>query len=160
MKAGQAVIAQFDPLSEPESVKKLAERKVAAFSLELMPRITRAQSMDVLSSQATVAGYKAVLVAAEVAPRMFPMFMTAAGTVRRGPRADGGRRRGRFAGDRHRQAPGRRSCTPTMCVAAVKEQIESLGGKFVEMELEAGEAEDKGGYAKDMGDETSANSVS
>ena len=81
LHAGQALIAQLDPLWKPDLVKLLAQRKVLAFALELMPRITRAQSMDVLSSQATVAGYKAVLVAAAAAPRMFPMFMTAAGTI-------------------------------------------------------------------------------
>ncbi|MCH9001112.1 MAG: Re/Si-specific NAD(P)(+) transhydrogenase subunit alpha [Planctomycetes bacterium] len=152
MKAGQTVIAQFDPLSEPESVKKLAERKVAAFSLELMPRITRAQSMDVLSSQATVAGYKAVLVAAEVAPRMFPMFMTAAGTVRPAHVLIVG------AGVAGLQAIATAKRLGAIVHAydvraEVKEQIESLGAKFVEMELDAGDAQDKGGYAKDMGED-------
>ena len=152
MKAGQTVIAQFDPLSEPESVKKLAERKVVALSLELMPRITRAQSMDVLSSQATVAGYKAVLVAAEVAPRMFPMFMTAAGTVRPAHVLIVG------AGVAGLQAIATAKRLGAIVHAydvraEVKEQIESLGAKFVEMELDAGDAQDKGGYAKDMGEE-------
>lgn len=152
MKAGQTVIAQFDPLSEPESVKKLAERKVVALSLELMPRITRAQSMDVLSSQATVAGYKAVLVAAEVAPRMFPMFMTAAGTVRPAHVLIVG------AGVAGLQAIATAKRLGAIVRAydvraEVKEQIESLGAKFVEMELDAGDAQDKGGYAKDMGED-------
>ncbi|MCH7925935.1 MAG: Re/Si-specific NAD(P)(+) transhydrogenase subunit alpha [Planctomycetes bacterium] len=152
MKAGQTVIAQFDPLSEPESVKKLAERKVVALSLELMPRITRAQSMDVLSSQATVAGYKAVLVAAEVAPRMFPMFMTAAGTVRPAHVLIVG------AGVAGLQAIATAKRLGAIVHAydvraEVKEQIESLGAKFVEMELDAGDAQDKGGYAKDMGED-------
>ncbi|MCH8244225.1 MAG: Re/Si-specific NAD(P)(+) transhydrogenase subunit alpha, partial [Planctomycetes bacterium] len=152
MNAGQTVIAQFDPLSAPESVKKLAERKVVAFSLELMPRITRAQSMDVLSSQATVAGYKAVLVAAEVAPRMFPMFMTAAGTVRPAHVLIVG------AGVAGLQAIATAKRLGAIVHAydvraEVKEQIESLGAKFVEMELDAGDAQDKGGYAKDMGEE-------
>ena len=152
MKAGQAVIAQFDPLSAPESVKKLAERKVVAFSLELMPRISRAQSMDVLSSQATVAGYKAVLVAAEVAPRMFPMFMTAAGTVRPAHVLIVG------AGVAGLQAIATAKRLGAIVHAydvraEVKEQIESLGAKFVEMELDAGDARDKGGYAKDMGED-------
>ncbi len=152
MKPEQTVIAQFDPLSEPESVKKLAERKVVAFSLELMPRITRAQSMDVLSSQATVAGYKAVLVAAEVAPRMFPMFMTAAGTVRPAHVLIVG------AGVAGLQAIATAKRLGAIVHAydvrsAVKEQIESLGAKFVEMELDAGDAQDKGGYAKDLGED-------
>jgi len=152
MREGQTVIAQFDPLSEPESVKQLAEKKVSAFSLELMPRITRAQSMDVLSSQATIAGYKAVLIAASASPRMFPMFMTAAGTVSAAHVLVVG------AGVAGLQAIATAKRLGGVVYAydvrpAVKEQIESLGGKFVEMELETGEAEDKGGYAKDMGDE-------
>jgi len=72
-RAGQTIIAQFEPLAEPEAVKELAARKVTALSLELMPRITRAQSMDVLSSMATIAGYKAVILAAEALPKIFPM---------------------------------------------------------------------------------------
>ena len=79
--AGQTLIAQCDPLSHPAIVAELAKRNVTSFSLELVPRITRAQSMDVLSSMATIAGYKAVLQAANLLPRMFPMLMTAAGTI-------------------------------------------------------------------------------
>ncbi len=81
MRAGQTLIAMADPLGRPAEAEKLAERGVTLFALELMPRITRAQSMDVLSSQATVAGYRAVLLAAMTLPKMFPMMTTAAGTL-------------------------------------------------------------------------------
>jgi len=152
MRPGQVVIAMMDPLSEPAAVKALAERKVQAFAMELMPRISRAQSMDVLSSMATVAGYKAVLVAATHSPRMFPMFMTAAGTVTPAHVLIIG------AGVAGLQAISAARRLGAVVHAydvrpAVKEQIESLGAKFVEMEIEAGTSEDKGGYAKAMGEE-------
>ena len=152
MRPGQVVIAMMDPLSEPAAVKTLAERKVLAFAMELMPRITRAQSMDVLSSMATIAGYKAVLVAASHSPRMFPMFMTAAGTVTPAHVLIIG------AGVAGLQAISAARRLGAVVHAydvrpAVKEQIESLGAKFVEMEIEAGTSEDKGGYAKAMGEE-------
>jgi len=152
MREGQIVVAMFDPLSAPQLAAELADRKVISFSMELMPRITRAQSMDVLSSQATVAGYKAVLLAAGLAPRMFPMFMTAAGTISPAHVFIVG------AGVAGLQAIATAKRLGAVVQAydvrpAVKEQIESLGGKFVEMELEAGAAEDKGGYAKEMGEE-------
>jgi NAD(P) transhydrogenase subunit alpha len=82
MRSGQITIGFSEPLSAPEAAREVAARGVTSFSMELLPRITRAQSMDALSSMATVAGYKAVLLAAEALPKMFPMFMTAAGTVR------------------------------------------------------------------------------
>ncbi len=152
LKSGQVVVAQFDPLSLPERVQVLAKRGVTSFSLELVPRITRAQSMDVLSSQATVAGYKAVLLAANVAPRMFPMFMTAAGTVSPAHVLVVG------AGVAGLQAIATARRLGGIVKAydvrpAVKEQIESLGAKFVEVELETAGAEDAGGYAKEMGDD-------
>jgi NAD(P) transhydrogenase subunit alpha len=81
MRPGQIVIAMADPLGAPGTARDLASSGVTAFALELIPRITRAQSMDVLSSMATVAGYKAVLLAAETLPRMFPLLTTAAGTI-------------------------------------------------------------------------------
>lgn len=152
MREDQAIAAMFDPLSAPEFVKDLASKKVTAFAMELMPRITRAQSMDVLSSMATVAGYKAVLMAADMAPRMFPMFMTAAGTI--SPAhvfVIGAGVAGLQAISTARRLGAVVSAYDVR--AAVKEQIESLGAKFVEMELEAGEAEDKGGYAKDLGED-------
>ena len=152
MKAGQVIIAMMDPLGEPESVATLADRQVLAFSLELMPRITRAQSMDVLSSMATIAGYKAVIMAADMAPRMFPMYMTAAGTITAAHVFVIG------AGVAGLQAIATARKLGAVVKAydvrpAVKEQIESLGGKFVEMALETRGAEDKGGYAKEMGED-------
>ena len=80
-RAGQIVIGSCDPLGNPQAVQELADRGITLFALELIPRITRAQSMDVLSSMATIAGYKAVLKAADQLPKIFPMLMTAAGTV-------------------------------------------------------------------------------
>ncbi|MGB0717126.1 MAG: Re/Si-specific NAD(P)(+) transhydrogenase subunit alpha [Phycisphaerae bacterium] len=151
-KPGQVLAAMLDPLGNPQAIEKLAAKKITAFSMELIPRITRAQSMDVLSSMATVAGYKAVLLAADHAPRMFPMFMTAAGTITPAHVFIIG------AGVAGLQAIATAKRLGAVVKAydvrsAVKEQIESLGAKFVEMDLGAGDAEDKGGYAKEMGDE-------
>jgi NAD(P) transhydrogenase subunit alpha len=152
MKPDQILVGMYDPLGEPGAVKELAEKNIKAFAMELMPRITRAQSMDVLSSMATVAGYKAVLIAAEYSPRFFPMFMTAAGTIAPARVFVIG------AGVAGLQAISTAKRLGAIVHAydirpAVKEQIESLGAKFVEMEIEAGDAEDKGGYAKEMGEE-------
>ncbi|RME36566.1 MAG: Re/Si-specific NAD(P)(+) transhydrogenase subunit alpha [Planctomycetota bacterium] len=152
MRPGLMLVGMFDPLGSPEWAKKLAERKVTAFAMELMPRITRAQSMDVLSSQATVSGYKAVLLAANLAPRMFPMFMTAAGTITAAHVFVIG------AGVAGLQAIATSRRLGAVVQAydvrpAVKEQVESLGAKFVEMGLETQEAEDKSGYAKDLGED-------
>lgn len=149
LREGQNVIAFLDPLSAADSVAKLAERKVNAFSMELMPRITRAQSMDALSSLASVAGYKAVILAADTLPRMFPMMMTAAGTVSAARVFVIG------AGVAGLQAIATAKRLGAIVSGydvrpAVREQVESLGGKFVEMELETETAEDKGGYAKAM----------
>jgi NAD(P) transhydrogenase subunit alpha len=128
-------------------VKALAERGATTFSLELLPRITRAQSMDALSSTATVVGYKAVLLAADTLPRMMPMLMTAAGTVAPARAFVIG------AGVAGLQAIATAKRLGAVVEAydvrpAVKEQIESLGAKFVELPLETTDAEDKGGYAK------------
>lgn len=152
MKPGQVLVGLFDPLSEPEAKKPLAEKNVTAFSMELMPRITRAQSMDTLSSMATIAGYRAVLLAAITLPKMFPMMMTAAGTVAPSHVFVIG------AGVAGLQAIASAKRMGAVVRAydvrpAVKEQVESLGGKFVEMELETADSETKGGYAKEMGDE-------
>lgn len=152
LRQGQLVIGFSDPLGAPEAAKTLAEKGVTEFSMEMIPRITRAQSMDALSSLATVAGYKAVLLAAGALPRMFPMFMTAAGTIKparvfvigagvAGLQAIATARRLGAVVQGYDIRP------------AVREQVESLGGKFVELELDAGDAEDKGGYAKAMGEE-------
>jgi NAD(P) transhydrogenase subunit alpha len=141
------VLGFLDPLGRPEGVKTLAGRGVTAFSLEMLPRTTRAQSMDALSSTATVVGYKAVLLAADVLPRMMPMLMTAAGTVAPARTFVIG------AGVAGLQAIATAKRLGAVVEAydvrpAVKEQIESLGGKFVELPLETADAEDKGGYAK------------
>jgi len=148
----QIVIGMCDPLGEPQAAQQFAEQKVQLFSLELLPRITRAQSMDVLSSMATVAGYKAVLMAADTSPRMFPMMMTAAGTVKPAKVFVMG------AGVAGLQAIATAKRLGAVVRAydirpVVKEQIESLGGKYVEVNLDTGSAEESGGYAKEMGDE-------
>lgn len=151
-KKGQLVIGMGEALTEGEKVRELAGTGVLLFALEMLPRITRAQSMDVLSSMATVAGYKAVLIGADELPRMFPMFMTAAGTIAPARVFVVG------AGVAGLQAIATAKRLGAVVEAydvrpAVKEQVQSLGGKFVEMELETEAAEDKGGYAKELGEE-------
>jgi NAD(P) transhydrogenase subunit alpha len=152
MHHGQALLAMFNPLGQPQVMQQLAEAGVTAFSMELMPRITRAQSMDVLSSMATIGGYKAVLLAAATLPRMFPMFMTAAGTVAPARVLVVG------AGVAGLQAIATAKRLGAVVQGydirpAVREQVESLGAKFVRLELDAGASEDKGGYAKAMDEE-------
>jgi NAD(P) transhydrogenase subunit alpha len=147
LRAGQVVIGFADPLGAPDDVRTLAARGVTAFSMELMPRITRAQSMDALSSMATIAGYKGVLLAADHLPRMFPMMMTAAGTLSAARVFVVG------AGVAGLQAIATSKRLGAKVEAydvrpAVKEQVQSLGARFVEMELQTQNAEDKGGYAK------------
>jgi NAD(P) transhydrogenase subunit alpha len=146
-RRGQAVIGFADPLGSPAAIRELAATGASVFSMELMPRITRAQSMDALSSMATISGYKGVLLAANALPRMFPMMMTAAGTVSPARVFIVG------AGVAGLQAiaSARRLGAKVQAYdvrPAVKEQVQSLGAKFVELPLEAGDAEDKGGYAK------------
>jgi NAD(P) transhydrogenase subunit alpha len=152
MRRGQTVIGFGEPLTAGDAARALAERGVSFLAMELMPRITRAQSMDALSSMATIAGYKAVLLAADALPRMFPMLMTAAGTVAPARVLVIG------AGVAGLQAiaTARRLGAVVSGYdirAAVKEQIESLGARFVVLDIEAGGAEDKGGYAKAMGED-------
>jgi NAD(P) transhydrogenase subunit alpha len=147
LRAGQAVIGFADPLGSPEAVDAVARTGATAFSMELMPRITRAQSMDALSSMATIAGYKGVLLAANHLPRMFPMLMTAAGTLTAAKAFIVG------AGVAGLQAIATARRLGAKVEAydvrpAVKEQVQSLGARFVEMPLETADAEDKGGYAK------------
>jgi len=151
-REGGALVALFQPSAEREVVSQLAARKVTVFSLALLPRITRAQPMDVLSSQATVAGYKAVLLAAAATGRFFPMLVTAAGTL---PPA---RVLVLGAGVAGLQAiaTARRLGAVVSAFdvrAAVKEQVESLGAKFVEMQV-GEQAEGAGGYAKQLSEET------
>ena len=138
-----------DPLGNPQLVQQLAERGATLFAMELIPRITRAQSMDVLSSMATIAGYKAVLLAANKLPKMFPMMMTAAGTLKPAKVFVIG------AGVAGLQAIASSRRLGAVVQAydvrpAVKEQVESLGAKFVEMPLETAQAEGAGGYAKQL----------
>jgi NAD(P) transhydrogenase subunit alpha len=152
MRSGQTVIGFGEPLTSIETAQALAAHGVNFLAMELMPRITRAQSMDALSSMATVAGYKAVLLAAEALPRMFPMLMTAAGTIAPARVLVIG------AGVAGLQAIATARRLGAVVSGydirtAVKEQIESLGARFVVLDVEAAAAEDKGGYAKAMGEE-------
>jgi NAD(P) transhydrogenase subunit alpha len=151
-RAEQVVIGMCDPLGNPAAIKQFADERVTLFAMELIPRITRAQSMDVLSSMATLAGYKAVLLAATHLPKMFPMLMTAAGTLKAAKVLVIG------AGVAGLQAiaTARRLGAVVQAYdvrAAVKEQIESLGARFVELDLDTQDAEDKGGYAKALTEE-------
>ena len=152
LRRGQTVIGFGEPLTAIDAARELASRGVTFLAMELMPRITRAQSMDALSSMATIAGYKAVLIAADSLPRMFPMLMTAAGTVAPARVLVIG------AGVAGLQAiaTARRLGAVVSGYdirAVVKEQIESLGARFIVLDIEQAGAEDKGGYAKAMGED-------
>ncbi|MCZ6767022.1 MAG: NAD(P) transhydrogenase subunit alpha, partial [bacterium] len=132
--------------------KEMADTGITLFSLEMLPRIARAQSMDILSSMATIAGYKAVLLAATELPKIFPMFMTAAGTIAPAKVFVVG------VGVAGLQAIATAKRLGAVVSAydvrpVVKEQVESLGARFVEFDLDASESESKGGYAKEMGEE-------
>ena len=145
-RAGQTVIGFTDPLSNADGARQMASRGVTSFSMELMPRITRAQSMDALSSMATIAGYKAVLEAATAAPRLFPMLTTAAGTI--SPArvfVIGAGVAGLMAIATARRLGARVEAYDVR--PAAKEQVMSLGARFAELPLETTGAEDKGGYA-------------
>jgi NAD(P) transhydrogenase subunit alpha len=152
LRRDQIVIGMSDPLSASHAVREFAVTGATLFALELIPRITRAQSMDVLSSMATIAGYRAVLLAAVELPKMFPMLMTAAGTVTAAKVFVIG------AG-----VAGLQAISAARRLGAVvqawdvrpdcREQVESLGGKFVDLQLTTTDAQDKGGYAKDLGED-------
>ena len=147
LRPGQAIIGFADPLGAPDVIHQVAASGATLLSMELMPRITRAQSMDALSSMATIAGYKGVLLAANAAPRMFPMLMTAAGTLSSARVFIVG------AGVAGLQAIATARRLGAKVEAydvrpAVKEQVQSLGAKFVELSIESADSEDKGGYAK------------
>nr|WP_276521534.1 Re/Si-specific NAD(P)(+) transhydrogenase subunit alpha [Shewanella sairae] len=152
IKPQQIVIGMMDPLAHPENAQALAETGATAIALELVPRITRAQSMDILSSMATIAGYKAVLLAAHKAPRLFPMMMTAAGTLKPA--------RAFIMGV---GVAGLQACATAKRLGAVveaydirpaaREQIISVGAKPVELDLEAENTETKGGYAAEQSDD-------
>ncbi|MGH7405395.1 MAG: Re/Si-specific NAD(P)(+) transhydrogenase subunit alpha, partial [Candidatus Methylomirabilales bacterium] len=147
MKEGSTLIGFLQPYTSTAEIRALAARKVTAFSMELMPRITRAQPMDALSAMSTISGYKAVLLAASRLPKFFPLLMTAAGTMTPARVLIIG------AGVAGLQAIGTAKRLGAVVEAydtrpAVKEQVESLGARFVELGLETEDAEDKIGYAK------------
>jgi H+-translocating NAD(P) transhydrogenase subunit alpha len=149
MREGAVLISFLYPASSADVVQRLTDRKVTALAMEAVPRISRAQSMDALSSQANVAGYKAVLIAAEAMPKFLPMMTTAAGTIRPAKVLVLG------AGVAGLQAiaTARRLGAVIWGYdvrAAVKEQIESLGAKFLELEIGTKDAEGAGGYAKEL----------
>lgn len=148
LRSGSVFIGFLDPLGKPALVQHLAERQVSAFSMEMIPRTSRAQSMDALSSQANVAGYKAVLIAAASLPKYFPMLTTAAGTIRPAKVLVMG------AGVAGLQAIATARRLGAVVEAfdirpEVKEQVQSLGAKFVDVELKE-ETVAAGGYAKEL----------
>mgnify|MGYP006289871165 FL=1 len=152
LKEGAAVVGFLDAYSPHDSFKELATRKATILSMELIPRITRAQSMDALSSMANLAGYKSVILGAEALPKIFPMMMTAAGTVVPAKVFIVG------VGVAGLQAIATAKRLGAVVSAydirpAVKEQVESLGARFVEMELDTSDSEGSGGYAKAMDEE-------
>jgi NAD(P) transhydrogenase subunit alpha len=153
LKRGAVLIGMLQPLQHPDEVAAYAAAGITAFAMELIPRITRAQSMDVLSSQANLAGYRAVLDAATEFGRAFPMMMTAAGTI--APArilVMGAGVAGLQAIATARRLGGVVSATDVR--AAAKEQVESLGASFLTVDLEAMKAaETSGGYAKEMGED-------
>ncbi len=153
MREGSVLIGFLEPLTSPELMKKLAERKVSAFAMETVPRISRAQKMDALSSQANIAGYKAALIAANSLPKFFPMSMTAAGTI---PPARalviGAGVAGLQAIATCRRLGARVEAFDIR--PAVKEEVQSLGAKFIEIELEEKELEDAGGYGQELSEES------
>ncbi|MCW5946018.1 MAG: Re/Si-specific NAD(P)(+) transhydrogenase subunit alpha [Fimbriimonadales bacterium] len=155
LKPGSALIALLFPHTNVDTIAVLAQRNITAFAMDLMPRISRAQSMDALSSMSTIAGYQAALIAAERLPKFFPMLMTAAGTLPPARVLIIG------AGVAGLQAIATCRRLGAMVEAfdvrpAVKEQIQSLGAKFIDLGLSAEEAEDAGGYAKEVSGTTHA----
>ena len=152
LRRGQVLIGFGEPLTAVREMADLARTGVSFFAMELMPRITRAQSMDALSSMATIAGYRAVLLGAQALPKIFPMLMTAAGTITAARVLILG------AGVAGLQAIATARRLGAVVSAydvrsAVREQIESLGAKFVVLDLETGSSEGQGGYAKAMDEE-------
>jgi NAD(P) transhydrogenase subunit alpha len=149
---GATLISFLQPYTNAAGIAALAARRVTAFAMELMPRITRAQPMDALSAMSTVAGYKAVLLAANLVPKFFPLLMTAAGTVSPARVFVIG------AGVAGLQAVGTAKRLGAVVEAydtrpVVKEQVESLGARFVELALQTKDAEASTGYAKAQSDE-------
>ncbi|MEE8326283.1 MAG: Re/Si-specific NAD(P)(+) transhydrogenase subunit alpha [candidate division NC10 bacterium] len=149
MREGTVLISFLQPHSHPDLVNRLVERKITSFSMDLIPRIARAQKMDALSSQSTVAGYKAVLAAASSLGKFFPMLVTAAGTIPPAKVLVLG------AGVAGLQAIATARRLGAMVQAydirpAVKEQVESLGGTFIELDLGGEKTEDVSGYAEEL----------
>src|SRR3954471_12997072 len=151
LRDGQGLVGFMRPLGSIETIEAIAGKGVASFAVELMPRTTRAQSMDALSSMATVCGYKAVILAADTLPRLFPMLTTAAGTITparvfvigagvAGLQAIATARRLGAVASAYDLRP------------AAKEQVQSLGGRFVELPVEAKDAQDERGYARAQDD--------
>jgi proton-translocating NAD(P)+ transhydrogenase subunit alpha len=152
MKPGTVLVTFFQPLVNHDIVRMLADRRITSFSMDAVPRITRAQSMDALSSMSTIAGYKAVLIGANALGKFFPLLTTAAGTVRPARVLIlGAGVAGLFAISVARRLGAVVEAFDVR--PAVKEQVESLGAKFVEMELEE-QAEATGGYAKQLSEES------
>lgn len=152
LREGVVLIALLDAFFKLEMLEQLAAKRVTAFGLEFVPRITRAQSMDVLSSMAAIAGYRAVIEAADLLPKYFPMLMTSAGTITPAKVFVIG------AGVAGLMAIATAKRLGAVVEAydtrpAVKEQVESVGAKFIEFDLETEEAEDAGGYAKAQSEE-------
>ena len=152
MHSGAILAGLLAPHRNASRIAVLAEKGVTALALEYLPRITRAQGMDALSSQANIAGYKAVIIAAEHSPRIFPMLMTAAGTIQPAKVLVIG------AGVAGLQAIATARRLGALVSAydvrpAVKEQVQSLGAKFVELPLETASAQDAGGYARELSPE-------
>lgn len=149
MKEGSTLISLLFPGSDLDLVGQLADRKIQSFAMELMPRIARAQAMDVLSSISSIAGYKAVLLAANLLPRYFPMMMTAAGTITPARVLVVG------AGVAGLQAIATARRLGAVVEAfdirpIVKEQVQSLGARFVDLPIDTADAQDAGGYAKEQ----------
>ena len=147
LRTGQILMGFLRPLGTLETIEQVASTGVTSFSIELMPRSTRAQSMDALSSMGTICGYKAVLIAADTVPKIFPMLTTAAGTITPARVLIIG------AGVAGLQAIATARRLGAVVSAydvrpAAKEQVQSLGGRFVELPIEATDAEDKAGYAR------------
>jgi len=152
MRSGQTIVGFLRPMGKLEELQQLAKTGVTSFAVELMPRTTRAQSMDALSSMGTICGYKAVIMAADTLPRIFPMLTTAAGTITPGRVLIIG------AGVAGLQAIATARRLGAVASAydmrpAAKEQVQSLGGRFVELPIEAKDAQDARGYATAQGEE-------
>ncbi len=149
LKPGTVLLGTLTPFKNPERIAQLRDADVTSFAMELIPRISRAQAMDVLSSQAAVAGYKAAIMGADLAPRFFPMLTTAAGTIRPSKVVVIG------AGVAGLQAIATAKRLGAMVEgydvrSATKEQVESLGAKFIDLSIKA---EGEGGYARELSDE-------